>query len=303
MPQFDPEQLDDIKKQLPNAVHNLRACLGCRIILAKEQFFQMGCPNCKGALSMKESEGRVLACTTPHYHGFVSNIRPGAFVSRYLGLEKRPPGCYALAVQGTIPDSILNEGSEYEPSEFGEEEENKEAERSDAESAALASPKSPAEKRPATKDISSPSPNKKQRTTDAPKLEASSASASDTPAGAPATPAGPEPPTPAGVPHTPAGVPPAAPDTPAGTAPHTPGPAEIESAATQTQEPEPSAPATAADEELKTRESLQAEPAAPVSEQASNAGASPEKEDQNANEASPAAAELILSLEDDNEFA
>eukprot|EP00441_Pelagodinium_beii_P046282 CAMPEP_0197622266 /NCGR_PEP_ID=MMETSP1338-20131121/2631_1 /TAXON_ID=43686 ORGANISM="Pelagodinium beii, Strain RCC1491" /NCGR_SAMPLE_ID=MMETSP1338 /ASSEMBLY_ACC=CAM_ASM_000754 /LENGTH=222 /DNA_ID=CAMNT_0043191971 /DNA_START=21 /DNA_END=689 /DNA_ORIENTATION=+ len=118
----DPEQVKALREQLPATVKNLRACLQCRIILSKEQFFKMGCPNCKGSLNMKESEGRVVACTTSHFQGFISMVKPGAFVSRFNGLERRPPGCYALTVHGSIPEKILAEGSEYEPSEIGGEE-------------------------------------------------------------------------------------------------------------------------------------------------------------------------------------
>mmetsp|Transcript_28395 Transcript_28395/g.45590 ORF Transcript_28395/g.45590 Transcript_28395/m.45590 type:complete len:291 (-) Transcript_28395:82-954(-) len=121
--EVDAEQLEDIRSQLPAGVKNLRACLQCRIILTKEQFFQLGCPNCRESLPMQESEGRVVGCTTANFAGFISLIKPGAFVSRYNGIETRPPGCYALTVRGTIPEG-LTEGSQYEQTEAeGEEEE------------------------------------------------------------------------------------------------------------------------------------------------------------------------------------
>eukprot|EP00448_Togula_jolla_P010792 CAMPEP_0170606348 /NCGR_PEP_ID=MMETSP0224-20130122/20466_1 /TAXON_ID=285029 /ORGANISM="Togula jolla, Strain CCCM 725" /LENGTH=209 /DNA_ID=CAMNT_0010931427 /DNA_START=157 /DNA_END=783 /DNA_ORIENTATION=- len=81
--------------------------------MTKEQFFQTGCPSpeCEG-LSMVENDGRVVACTTTNYQGFISMMRPGAFVSRFSGIDKRRPGCYALSVKGRIPDFILNEAND-----------------------------------------------------------------------------------------------------------------------------------------------------------------------------------------------
>jgi len=109
----DPEQIEQIKLYAPSGIKTLRACLRCRLIMTKEQFLQHGCPYCKDVLHMQDDEGRVLACTTTNYQGFIASIRPGAFVSRFNGLDGRLPGCYALTVQGSIPDYILHE-SEYE---------------------------------------------------------------------------------------------------------------------------------------------------------------------------------------------
>uniref|UniRef100_A0A7S4R8B0 Spt4/RpoE2 zinc finger domain-containing protein n=1 Tax=Alexandrium monilatum TaxID=311494 RepID=A0A7S4R8B0_9DINO len=115
----DPHQIELIKQYAPSGIKSLRACIRCRLIMAKEQFIQYGCPSCKDVLSMQDDEGRVLACTSSTFQGFITSIRPGAFVSRFNGLEKRLPGCYALTVQGTIPDYILHE-SEYERDSDGE---------------------------------------------------------------------------------------------------------------------------------------------------------------------------------------
>merc|ERR1719353_2302007 len=52
---------------------------------------------------MQESEPRVIACTTQDFEGFIANIRPGGFATRYTGLEKNMPGLYALTVRGEIP--------------------------------------------------------------------------------------------------------------------------------------------------------------------------------------------------------
>mmetsp|Transcript_26088 Transcript_26088/g.59393 ORF Transcript_26088/g.59393 Transcript_26088/m.59393 type:complete len:249 (-) Transcript_26088:75-821(-) len=109
----DPDTIAQIRQYAPNGTNRLRACIRCRLIMTKEQFIQYGCPTCRDVLHMQEEEGRVLACTSSNFQGFISSIRPGAFVSRFNGLDKRLPGCYALTVQGTIPDYILHE-SEFE---------------------------------------------------------------------------------------------------------------------------------------------------------------------------------------------
>mmetsp|Transcript_5774 Transcript_5774/g.14042 ORF Transcript_5774/g.14042 Transcript_5774/m.14042 type:complete len:234 (+) Transcript_5774:103-804(+) len=112
---MDPEEVEEIQRYLPGGgTKTLRACLQCRTVMNREQFFEMGCPNCK-ELPMQGNDGRVVACTTANFQGFISLIRPGAFLSRFTGLEHRRPGCYALTVKGSIPDNILREaGSDTE---------------------------------------------------------------------------------------------------------------------------------------------------------------------------------------------
>merc|ERR1719215_1631668 len=106
---MDPEEVEEIKRYSPSGTRNLRACIRCRLIMTKEQFYDFGCPTCRGVLDMAGSEGRVVACTTTNFQGFISLMRPGAFLSRFNGLESRRPGCYALTVHGKIPDYILHE--------------------------------------------------------------------------------------------------------------------------------------------------------------------------------------------------
>lgn len=66
---------------------------------------------------MKDDQARVRACTTPKYSGVIAMMRPGSFVTRYNGLEKRMPGFYALRVYGRIPDHIRRGGDEMEEDE------------------------------------------------------------------------------------------------------------------------------------------------------------------------------------------
>ncbi|CAK0900199.1 unnamed protein product [Prorocentrum cordatum] len=111
--EFTEEEIQEIRQFTPSSTKNLRACIRCRIILAKDQFYQLGCPTCEETLRMKESDGRVLACTTANFTGIIALLRQGTWVSRFNGLQGRRPGVYALTVQGEIPSRILNE-SDYE---------------------------------------------------------------------------------------------------------------------------------------------------------------------------------------------
>ncbi|CAJ1341597.1 unnamed protein product [Effrenium voratum] len=83
--------------------------------MTKGQFFELGCPNCR-ELDMQENENRVYSCTSPNYSGFFSMVTPGAFASRFNGLERRMPGCYALIVHGRLPDFTADD-EDYEPEE------------------------------------------------------------------------------------------------------------------------------------------------------------------------------------------
>merc|ERR1719375_1162838 len=102
--------MDECKQYFPNQCKNLRACLRCRFVMTKQQFFDHGCPSddCR-ELEMKESEGRVTACTTANFTGMVTILAMKAkgWVSRFNGLEGRKPGCYAVSVgDAQIPASI-----------------------------------------------------------------------------------------------------------------------------------------------------------------------------------------------------
>eukprot|EP00440_Ansanella_granifera_P066388 gb/GFBE01072007.1/.p1 GENE.gb/GFBE01072007.1/~~gb/GFBE01072007.1/.p1 ORF type:complete len:267 (+),score=58.41 gb/GFBE01072007.1/:1-801(+) len=215
-------ELDEVRRQLPNATKGLRACLQCRIILSKEQFYQMGCPNCRDSLNMKESEARVAACTTPNFQGFLSLVKPGAFVSRFNGLENRPPGCYALMVHGELPEYIAREReeSEYAPSEVGGDEEQDVDEGEDEVTFSGSSGPPPVAKRVAEKQAAAAEtgPTESEAESEGFDLSGILDSPLVPPSPGPPTPAGPG--TPAGAgPMTPAG---AAPITPAGPGPQTP---------------------------------------------------------------------------------
>jgi|Transcript_78036 hypothetical protein len=106
---------DAWEQYLPETNKNLRACLQCKTIMTKKQFFEFGCPgkSCK-ELQMKEEEGRVLACTTESWKSCIAIMNPTGFVSRFNGFEGARPGFYTLAVDGKIPDLIPAELAELE---------------------------------------------------------------------------------------------------------------------------------------------------------------------------------------------
>merc|ERR1719235_2129431 len=94
--------------------------------MTRGQFVELGCPqeSCK-ELDMKQQEGRVMACTTGNFTGCIAIMNPKGWVARFNGLDGVRPGCYALAVDGKIPDRILHE-SEYESDVSSEESEKAE---------------------------------------------------------------------------------------------------------------------------------------------------------------------------------
>lgn len=146
-----PDEVNKIRMHLPKGTKNLRACLRCRIIMTRDQFVQLGCPTCRDVLRMQDDEARVTACTSTRFQGFITLMVPGAFVSRFCGLDKRKPGCYALAVQGSIPDHIINE------SEFERESELEERLSRLGSDGAAPSPRSGGKKSPAQQDSDSES--------------------------------------------------------------------------------------------------------------------------------------------------
>jgi len=97
--------IDSVRAHFPSGTKKLRACIRCRVIMEETQFYELGCPQCPD-LMMKEDQPRVSACTTQNFDGFIANIRPGGFATRFTGLENSMPGFYALTVRGEIPAEI-----------------------------------------------------------------------------------------------------------------------------------------------------------------------------------------------------
>ncbi|KAI5119749.1 hypothetical protein M0805_004081 [Coniferiporia weirii] len=98
----------------------LRACLLCSIIQSPVDFRRNGCPNCEEVMQMKQSQDRVLSCTTTHFDGVVAVIDPEtSWVARWQRTSKYVRGMYAVRVKGRIPDDVEQElndrGIRYRP--------------------------------------------------------------------------------------------------------------------------------------------------------------------------------------------
>ncbi|PAV20571.1 transcription initiation Spt4 [Pyrrhoderma noxium] len=74
----------------------LRACLLCSIIQSPVDFRRNGCPNCEEIMQMKQSQDRVLTCTTTHFEGVIAVIDPeSSWVARWQRTAKYVRGMYA----------------------------------------------------------------------------------------------------------------------------------------------------------------------------------------------------------------
>ena len=71
---------------------------------------------------MKGSNDRVLDCTTANFTGFVAVSSPSeSWVAKWLRMDKFAKGVYAMRVNGTLPEDlvdVLNDrGIKYPPEE------------------------------------------------------------------------------------------------------------------------------------------------------------------------------------------
>ncbi|UVC49446.1 transcription factor [Theileria orientalis] len=84
----------------------LRACIRCRLIMTEDQFYENGCGNCTH-LQMDGDRRRTLDCTSSNFSGFLSIMDPErSWSAKYNNLINLIPGCYAISVNGTLPESI-----------------------------------------------------------------------------------------------------------------------------------------------------------------------------------------------------
>lgn len=108
----------------------LRACLLCSIIQSPADFRRNGCPNCEEIMQMKQSQDRVLACTTTHFEGVIAAIetdqswvvrwqrtRACLYLLNMLGIGLLSSctvggyvrGMYAVRVKGRVPEDVEQE--------------------------------------------------------------------------------------------------------------------------------------------------------------------------------------------------
>uniref|UniRef100_A0A3B0MXY3 Possible transcription initiation protein spt4-like, putatve n=1 Tax=Theileria annulata TaxID=5874 RepID=A0A3B0MXY3_THEAN len=77
--------------------------------MSENQFYENGCGNCS-FLQMDGDHRRILDCTSSNFNGFISIIDPQkSWSARYNNLNDLIPGCYAISVNGTLPESIKDE--------------------------------------------------------------------------------------------------------------------------------------------------------------------------------------------------
>ena len=93
--------------EIPDSEKGLRACLRCSLVKTNQQFLDSGCENCD-FLGLIGENDRVLDCTTAYFEGTVAMIQPpGSWVARWQRIISFVPGLYALAMQGRLPDDML----------------------------------------------------------------------------------------------------------------------------------------------------------------------------------------------------
>mmetsp|Transcript_9374 Transcript_9374/g.13959 ORF Transcript_9374/g.13959 Transcript_9374/m.13959 type:complete len:106 (+) Transcript_9374:2050-2367(+) len=98
----------------PTAYTKLRACLRCNLIKTEDQWLKEGCDNCKNLEITNDTE-RMIDCTSSRFEGIISLMSPQpSWVGKWNRLENKVPGCYALDVQGYLPEDIPDEGGEQE---------------------------------------------------------------------------------------------------------------------------------------------------------------------------------------------
>ena len=101
---------DDISAsfaEIPDSDKGLRACLRCSLVKTFAQFLDSGCENCD-FLGMVGEHDKVNECTTAYYEGTVAMIQPpGSWVARWQRIISFVPGLYAIAMQGRLPDDML----------------------------------------------------------------------------------------------------------------------------------------------------------------------------------------------------
>ncbi|KAL8290044.1 hypothetical protein RQP46_002983 [Phenoliferia psychrophenolica] len=88
----------------------LRACLLCSFVATPQEFRKEGCPNCEQLLEMKGSSERVMEVTTGQFDGTIALINPTkSWVAKWQRNDKHLPGVYAVRVQGTLPESTIED--------------------------------------------------------------------------------------------------------------------------------------------------------------------------------------------------
>lgn len=88
---------------------SMRACMVCSIVQSMKQFLNNGCPNCEDILQLKGSNDAIQECTSQVFEGVITLAEPQAsWVARWLRLTDYQPGVYAVKVEGSLPEEIID---------------------------------------------------------------------------------------------------------------------------------------------------------------------------------------------------
>lgn len=78
-----------------------------------QQFLQNGCPNCEEVLQLQNSIDAIQECTSQVFDGTITLADPStSWVAKWLRLSDYVPAVYAIKVNGTLPDEIIDALSE-----------------------------------------------------------------------------------------------------------------------------------------------------------------------------------------------
>ncbi|KAI9887683.1 MAG: hypothetical protein M1823_000547 [Watsoniomyces obsoletus] len=99
---------------------NLRACMLCGILKLQQEFLNQGCPNCEEYLEYRGHADAIDDCTSQVWEGMLLLIDPAkSWVARFTRLNRYMPGSYAVKVDGSLPESVLEklakDGVQYYP--------------------------------------------------------------------------------------------------------------------------------------------------------------------------------------------
>jgi transcription elongation factor SPT4 len=87
------------------------------LIKSEAQWLKEGCENCP-QLDIQGDIDRMIDCTTVGYDGMIALTTPGkSWMGRWNKLEGAVAGCYAVEVDGEIPDESSAASSEGEDEE------------------------------------------------------------------------------------------------------------------------------------------------------------------------------------------
>lgn len=95
-----------------NQQRNMRACMVCSIIKTQQQFLNQGCPNC-AFLELRGNADAIADCTSQVFEGLIAiGSTTKSWVARWQRLDGYVPGCYAVQVEGILPDEVISTAEE-----------------------------------------------------------------------------------------------------------------------------------------------------------------------------------------------